>query len=95
MHRTTTRFWQLFEQSPQAVQAIARKNFELLKADPAHPWPHFKNAGNLWSVRAGINYRALAVQDGRETSSGCGSARMMRARDLLSGSSRPSDCYAW
>ena len=66
MHRTTARFWELFKQLPDDVQAIARKNLELLKKNPSHPSPHFKNAGNLWSVRAELNYRALAVQDGRD-----------------------------
>ena len=64
MHRTTARFWGLFDQLPEAVQAIARKNFELLKTNPFHPSLHFKKIGSVWSVRAGINYRALAVQDG-------------------------------
>jgi hypothetical protein len=49
---------------PEAVQDVARKNFELLKDNPSHPSPHFKQVGKLWSVRAGINHRGLAVEDG-------------------------------
>ena len=64
MHRATARFWTCFARLPEAVQRVARQNFELLKENPAHPSPHFKKAGKLWSVRVGINQRALAVEDG-------------------------------
>jgi hypothetical protein len=66
MHRTTARFRTLLDRLPEAVQKVARKNFELLKKDPSHPSLHFKKVGNLWSVRAGISYRALAVEDGKD-----------------------------
>jgi hypothetical protein len=46
------------------VQRLARQNFELLKENPAHPSLHFKKIGKLWSARVGINYRAVAVEDG-------------------------------
>ena len=39
-------------------------NFEPLKKDPFHPSLHFKKVGRFWSVRVGLKYRALAVQDG-------------------------------
>ena len=66
MHRTTARFWTLFARLPVAVQTVARKNFELLKDDPSHPSLHFKKVGKLWSVRAGLNHRALAIADGED-----------------------------
>jgi hypothetical protein len=66
MHRTSGRFWNLFARLPESVQKVARKNFELLKDDPSHPSLHFKKVGNLWSVRAGINHRALALEDGAD-----------------------------
>lgn len=66
MHRTTARFWSLFARLPEAVQAVARRNFELLKVNPSHPSLHFKKVGKLRSVRAGINHRALAVEDGED-----------------------------
>jgi hypothetical protein len=66
MHRASGRFWNLFANLPESVQAVSRKNFELLKDDPSHPSLHFKKVGNLWSVRAGLNHRALAVQDGAD-----------------------------
>jgi hypothetical protein len=66
MHRTSGRFWNLFARLPESVQKVARKNFEQLKDDPSHPSLHFKKVGNLWSVRAGINHRALALEDGAD-----------------------------
>ena len=64
MHRTTARFWSLLARLPEPVQRLARQNFELLKENPAHPSLHFKKIGKLWSARVGINYRAVAVDDG-------------------------------
>ena len=66
MHRTSARFWTHFARLPEAAQSVARKNFELLKENPSHPSLHFKKVGILWSVRAGINHRALAVEDGAD-----------------------------
>jgi hypothetical protein len=56
---TTPEFWALYNQLPQEIQQLADKNYELLKADPKHPSLHFKQIGNLWSVRVGKYYRAL------------------------------------
>jgi len=64
MHRTTARFWTFHARLPESLQRVARENFELLKNNPAHPSLHFKRVGNLWSARVGINYRAVAVEDG-------------------------------
>lgn len=66
MHRTTNRFWKCIENLPEHIQRISKKNFELLKTNPSHPSLHFKKVGKLWSVRAGMNHRALAVEDGKE-----------------------------
>ena len=66
MHRTTSRFWILLARLPDGIQAVARKNFELLKDNPSHPSLHFKKVGKLWSARAGITHRALAVEDGED-----------------------------
>jgi hypothetical protein len=64
MHRTTPRFWDCFEHLPEPIQELARKNFELLKKDSTHPSLHFKKVGRFWSVRVGLGYRALAVEQG-------------------------------
>ena len=48
--------------APVINQALANKNFALLKSDPHHPSLHFKKIGTnkqLWSVRVGAHYRAL------------------------------------
>lgn len=66
MHRTIALFWKCFENLPEPVQKISKKNFELLKINPSHPSLHFKKVGKLWSVRAGMNHRALAFEDGND-----------------------------
>jgi len=58
-HSASARFWSLYDALPKAVQAIANKNFLLLKADPRHPSLHFKRLGKVWSVRVGEHHRAL------------------------------------
>lgn len=66
MHRASARFWTLFERLPESAQRVARKNFDLLKENSSHPSLHFKKVGKFWSVRTGINNRALAVEDGSD-----------------------------
>lgn len=66
MHRTTDRFWECYKKLPEAVQRISRKNFELLETDSSHPSLHFKKVGAFWSVRIGLNYRAIAIEDGED-----------------------------
>ena len=81
MHRATVRFWSLFERFPASAQKAARKNFELLKTDPAYPSLHFKKVGNLWSARIGSKIIALWRWRMRGTSSGLGSVRMTNTSD--------------
>lgn len=66
MHRTTDRFWKCFEKLPADIQDLAEDNFELLKNDPKHPSLHFKKVSKFWSARIGLNYRALAFEDGED-----------------------------
>ena len=49
------------QQTSSAIQEVANKNFELLKADPKHPSLHLKKVGRYWSIRAGKKYRAVGV----------------------------------
>ena len=68
-HLTLPRFWQQYRQLPASVQALADKNYDLLKLDPFHASLHLKKVGRrkeLWSVRVGDHYRAL----GREKPEG-------------------------
>jgi len=65
-HRTTGRFWVCYARLPEAVQKVARRNFDLLKKNQRHSSLHFKQVDKLWSVRAGPHHRALAVEDGED-----------------------------
>ena len=60
-HHTTADFWDSYRLLPEAVQRLADSKYQLLQADPRHPSLHFKRVGQLWSVRVGIGYRAIAV----------------------------------
>jgi hypothetical protein len=62
-HYTTSDFWDCYKRLPEAVRQLADANYELLRSNPHHPSLHFKRVGRLWSVRVGIGYRALAVED--------------------------------
>ena len=66
MYRTTPQFWQRFDALPEEIQQLARKNFKLPKQDPRHPSLQFKRVGDYWSALVGLNYRALAVEDGTD-----------------------------
>ena len=58
-------FTAFLELLSQEIQALADKNYELLKVDPYHPSLHFKKVGRrkqLQSVRVGDSYRALGVE---------------------------------
>jgi len=62
-HRATRRFWRCFDGLSETVKRTAKKDFELLKKNPSHPSLNFKKVGKFWSIRVGINHRALAVED--------------------------------
>jgi len=64
-HRTSSDFRKLLVQLPTPIQTIARKQFELLKSDPAHPSLNFKLiVDDIWSARVNLNYRALCIRHG-------------------------------
>ncbi|MBT3413505.1 MAG: hypothetical protein HN424_05595 [Candidatus Jacksonbacteria bacterium] len=68
-HRTLPRFWKDYQALPDKVRKLADKNFELLKTNPSHPSLHFKKIGEakqLWSVRKGLQYRALGREKPEE-----------------------------
>ena len=63
MHYTTRRFWQCYNALPENMQQTADRCYDLLKTDPSHSSLHFKKIGNkYWSVRAGLDCRALGVE---------------------------------
>ena len=66
-HRATPRFWSCYRRLPEEIQQLADRDYELLCQDSRHPSLHFKKVGaELWSVRVGLHYRALAAEDGED-----------------------------
>ena len=65
-HFASRRFWALYDDLPQDVRDLADAKFVLLKGDTGHPSLHFKQIGDVWSVRVGLHWRALGhdVPDG-------------------------------
>jgi hypothetical protein len=57
-------FWACCNRLPPRVQEVARKNFTLWQQDPTLKSLAFKRIkDDLWSVRAGSGFRALATFD--------------------------------
>ena len=69
-HRASKEFRKPFEALPAPIQDLARKNFDLLKQDPAHPSLRFKKIGRLHSSESvsGIGHSAWRA---RMDCSGC------------------------
>lgn len=63
-HFASPEFWEAYNALPRHVRLVADRNFELLKINQQHPSLQFKPVGRYWSVRAGLQYRALAIKDG-------------------------------
>jgi hypothetical protein len=62
--RTTRQFWRLFSDLPPEVQREAKRAYRLFQANPAHPGLRFKKLEGedaIYSIRIGLDYRALAV----------------------------------
>jgi len=62
IHFASPSFWEAYEALSPTVKRVADRNFEMLKINPKHPSLHFKKSNSYWFVRAGIGYRALAVE---------------------------------
>ena len=55
-------FWECFKKLPPKARRIARKNFVLWQKEPTLKSLGFKRIKrDLWSVRAGSGFRALAT----------------------------------
>ncbi|MBD1859459.1 hypothetical protein Q2T42_10120 [Leptolyngbya boryana CZ1] len=63
-YRATPDFWYYYRQLPEEIQELADRCYELLKQDSRYPSLHFKKVGQFWSVRIGLHYRALALEEG-------------------------------
>ena len=62
IHYASPSFWSAYKLLPISVKRVAKKNYKILNENPRHPSLHFKKVKRYWSVRAGITYRALAVE---------------------------------
>jgi hypothetical protein len=62
-HFTHAKFWEAYAALPLEIQRLADKNYALLRENPSHPSLEFKRIGPLWSVRVGLHYRALGLDD--------------------------------
>ncbi|WP_084031799.1 ParE family toxin-like protein [Desulfonatronum lacustre] len=58
---TTPDFWSAYRELPSDVRRRAKKAYRLWLKNPRHPSLRFKKAGQLWSIRIGSEYRALAL----------------------------------
>lgn len=69
-HYRAKSFVKQYDKLPQEIKDVADKNYQLLRNDPHHPSLNLKklnrqkkgNADQIWSVKVGAKYRALAVQ---------------------------------
>jgi hypothetical protein len=62
-HFASPAFWEAYAKLPENVRVLADKNYALLKQNPQHPSLHFKKVNRYWSVRVGLRYRALAIEN--------------------------------
>jgi hypothetical protein len=65
-HRATPDCWYHYRQLPIEIQTLADRYYNQLKQDPRYPSLHFKKVSSFWSVRIGIHYRALAIEDNND-----------------------------
>jgi len=61
---TTPDFWTTFAALPPQVQARASLAYRLWQRNSRHPSLQFKKTRNVWSIRIGGGYRALALLKG-------------------------------
>ena len=62
---TTPDFWESYFKIPPEIKMRAKKVYRLWVHQPRHPSLQFKKTGEVWSIRIGNGYRALALlQDG-------------------------------
>jgi hypothetical protein len=58
---TTPDFWTSYRKLPREIKSRARTAYRLWRANPRHPSLRFKKVGELWTIRIGSGYRALAL----------------------------------
>ncbi len=62
MHYASPSFWDAYAKLPETARKHAHRNFGLLKSDTRHRSLVLKRVGRYWSIRAGGEFRALAVE---------------------------------
>lgn len=63
-HFASPSFWECYHALPVYIQRLSDKNYQLLKENPDHPSLHFKRINHYFSVRIGMQYRALGIETG-------------------------------
>lgn len=58
---TTSDFLRSYSRLPPPIKRLARKTYRLWAQDPRHRSLHFKKVGNVWSVRVGLEHRAVGL----------------------------------
>jgi len=61
----TDDFRNRFDQLPDRIKRLARKNYKIWKVDPSHPSLEFKRVSKkltVYSVRVGIGWRATGIR---------------------------------
>lgn len=61
---TTADFWICYRALPPDIKSKASAAYRLWKANPRHPSLRFKKTGEVWSIRVGAGFRALALLHG-------------------------------
>lgn len=65
--RITDDFVECFRRLPDDIKVLARKNYRIWRANPAHPSLRFKRVNRqepMYSVRVGRGYRAVGLLEG-------------------------------
>ena len=58
---TTPDFWACYRMLPPEIKSRSRVAYRMWRANPRHPSLCFKKVGEVWSIRIGSGYRALAL----------------------------------
>jgi hypothetical protein len=67
--RGTRRFWTHYRRLPVDVRQLARKAYQLFRANPNHPSLHFKRIQGqepVYSIRISLGFRAIGLVEGDE-----------------------------
>ena len=66
---TQQSFWKAYRRLPKHAQRQARQSYQFFELNPQHPSLDFKRVSQrrpVYSVRVGIDYRAIGVLDAND-----------------------------